>query len=138
MKTNMIYITKTWNQARREPAYFYRQRKYFLYFEKVNERFLSRTIDTRGCVKSVRIRSYSGLHFPAFGLNTERYGISLRIQSECGKMRTRITPNMDTFHTVVHVHVFCWFMQILHKEHVCSYFAVSKNVYIYIYIYKYH
>ena len=28
------------------------------------------------CVKSVRIRSYSGPHFPAFGLNTERYGIS--------------------------------------------------------------
>ena len=26
------------------------------------------------CVKSVRIRSYSGPLFPAFGLNTERYG----------------------------------------------------------------
>ena len=25
------------------------------------------------CVKSVRIRSYSGPDFPAFGLNTERY-----------------------------------------------------------------
>ena len=32
-------------------------------------------------MKSVRIRSYSGPHFPAFGLNTERYGVSLRIQS---------------------------------------------------------
>ena len=52
------------------------------------------------CVKSVRIRSYSGPHFPAFGLNTERYGVSLRIQSECGKMRTRITPNTDTFYAV--------------------------------------
>ena len=29
-------------------------------------------------VKSVRIRSYSGPYFPAFGLNTERYGVSLR------------------------------------------------------------
>ena len=45
------------------------------------------------CLKSVRIRGYSGPHFPAFGLNTDRYGISFRIQSECGKMRTRITPN---------------------------------------------
>ena len=27
------------------------------------------------CVKSVRIRSYSGPYFPAFGLNTERYGM---------------------------------------------------------------
>ena len=43
------------------------------------------------CVKSSRIRSYSGPHFPAFGLN-------IRIQSECGKMRTRINPNTDTFH----------------------------------------
>ena len=48
------------------------------------------------CVKSVRIRSYSGQHFRAFGLNKERY----RIQSECGKMRTRITPNTDTFYAV--------------------------------------
>ena len=42
------------------------------------------------CVNSVRIRSYSDPHFRAFGLNTERYGVSLRIQSECGKMQTRI------------------------------------------------
>ena len=52
------------------------------------------------CVESVRIRSYSGPHFPAFGMNTERNGVSLRIQSECGKMMTRITPNTDTFHAV--------------------------------------
>ena len=53
------------------------------------------------CVKSVRIQSYSGLDFPTFGLNTERYRVSLRLQSECGKMRTRITPNTDTFHAVI-------------------------------------
>ena len=34
-------------------------------------------------VKSVRIRSYSGPHFPVFGLNTERYGVSLHFKSEC-------------------------------------------------------
>ena len=46
------------------------------------------------CVKSVLILvSYSGLHFPAFGLNTERYTLYLRIQSEYGKIRTRITSN---------------------------------------------
>ena len=48
-------------------------------------------------VKSVRIRSYSGPHFPAFGLNTERYTVFLRIQSECGKLWIRITPNKGTF-----------------------------------------
>ena len=30
-------------------------------------------------MKSVRIRSFSGPHFPAFGLNTERYGVSLSL-----------------------------------------------------------
>ena len=50
--------------------------------------------------KSVRIRSHSGPHFPAFELNTERYSVSLHIQSECRKIRTRITPNTDTFYAV--------------------------------------
>ena len=65
------------------------------------------------CVKSVRIRSYSGPHFSAFGLNAERYSVSLRIQSKCGNMRTRITPNKDTFwavkyknHSFITVHSF--------------------------------
>ena len=52
------------------------------------------------CVKNVRIRSYSGPHFPAFGLNTERYGVSPRNQFECGKRRTKITPNTATFYAV--------------------------------------
>ena len=52
------------------------------------------------CVKSVRIRRLSDPYFPAFGLNMERYSVSLRIQFECGKIRTRKTPNMDTFHAV--------------------------------------
>ena len=51
-------------------------------------------------MKRVRIRSYSGLYFPTFGLNTERYSLSLRFQSECGKIRIRITPNMDIFYAV--------------------------------------
>ena len=52
------------------------------------------------CVQSIRIRSYSGPHFPAFELNTDSYSVSLCIQSEFGKMRTRITPNTETFHAV--------------------------------------
>ena len=53
------------------------------------------------CLESIRIRSYSGPHVPAFGLNTYRYEVSLRIQSECGEMRTRITLNLDTFYVVI-------------------------------------
>ena len=52
-------------------------------------------------MKSVRIWSYSGQYFPAFGQNTERYSVSLRIQSECGKIWTIITPNTDTFYAML-------------------------------------
>ena len=54
------------------------------------------------CVKNVRVQSFSGRHFPAFGLNTERsLVVSLCIQSKFGKIRTRKTPNTDIFHAVV-------------------------------------
>ena len=52
-------------------------------------------------MKSVHIRSFSGLYCPAFGLYTEKYGISFRIQSKNGKIRTRKIPNTDTFHVVI-------------------------------------
>ena len=52
------------------------------------------------CLKSFRIRSYSGPYFPAFGLSMERYGVSLHTHSECGKMQSKITSNTDTFHAV--------------------------------------
>ena len=39
------------------------------------------------CVKSVRIRSYSGPYFPVFS-------------QKCGKIGTRITLNTDNFHAV--------------------------------------
>ena len=61
----------------------------------------SHILPTYHCVKSVKvIEGYSGPYFLAFGMNTEIYEISLRIQSECGKIPTRITPNTDTFHAV--------------------------------------
>ena len=45
---------------------------------------------TRYCVKNVPIRSYSSPCFPAFGLNTERYSVSVCIQSERGENNTAI------------------------------------------------
>ena len=39
-----------------------------------------------------------GPHFPAIGLRI--YSASLRIHSECGKMRTKITPNTDIYATL--------------------------------------
>ena len=48
-------------------------------------------------MKSVHIWSFSGPYFPAFGLNTERYSVSLRLQSECWKIRTTKTPKRALF-----------------------------------------
>ena len=42
------------------------------------------------CEKSVRIRSFSGTHFPALGV----------FWSELGKIQTRKTPNAKTFHAM--------------------------------------
>ena len=69
------------------------------------------------CVKSFCIWSYSGLHFPTFGLNTERYGVSLRIQSECGRMQTRMTPNTETFHAVCAT-------VVAHRKHFFSFVPI--------------
>ena len=53
------------------------------------------------CVKGDRIWSFLVHIFPhsdMLGLNTEIYCENLRIQSECGEMRTRKTPNTDNFY----------------------------------------
>ena len=65
------------------------------------------TVPNTHCVKSVRIGSFSGPYFSTFGLNMEGYGISLRFQSKCGKIWTKITPNKATFHRVI-------FMKVIH------------------------
>ena len=41
------------------------------------------------CAESVKYGVISGPYFSAFGLNTERYEGSLRVQSKCRKIRTR-------------------------------------------------
>ena len=51
------------------------------YSKEGNERFNAWEVS--------KYRVFSGSYFPAFGLNTKRYGASLRIQSEYGKIRTR-------------------------------------------------
>ena len=65
-------------------------------FFEISIFFLGENIENYHCVKSVRIRRYSGPHSD-----------SPRIQSDspvfcpnAGKMRTRITPNTDTFYPV--------------------------------------
>ena len=44
--------------------------------------------------------------FSRIWTETERYSASLRIQSECGKIQTRITPNTNTFFAVLITAIF--------------------------------
>ena len=50
-----------------------------------NECVILKMENTKNYVKIVFIWSFSSTYFPSFGLNTERYRVSFRIQSECGK-----------------------------------------------------
>ena len=50
--------------------------------------------------KVSRIRSFFWSVFSCIRTKYREIVVSLRIQSECGKRRTRKTPNTDTFHAV--------------------------------------
>ena len=65
--------------------------------------------------------------FSAFELNTERYWVSLRIQSECEKMWTGITPNTDTLHAVEHFYLH-WCSYLQHT--LLSFVTFTKNKHI--------
>ena len=60
---------------------------------------MDQCIQDHHCMKCVEIRSFFGSYFPAFGLNTKRYEVFLRIQSECGKIRTRKKLRIRTLFT---------------------------------------
>ena len=77
---------------------------FILYFHQFNKCFNNLKVHVsrcpraplqieKHCMKRVHILNFSGSYFPAFGLNMDRYGVSLRIQSERGKIWTRKTPN---------------------------------------------
>ena len=54
-----------------------------------NAFFFIKNTPSDHCVKSVRVRNFSGPYF-----------LGLRIQSQCGKILIRKTANTDTFHAV--------------------------------------
>ena len=84
----------------------------------------------RHYVKNIRIRSFSGPFFSAFGLDTERYPVSLRIQPKCRKIRTRKTPNRDAFYAVRVVRLKTrdnWF-GILFFQTLCRILGMMRSV----------
>ena len=75
---------------------------------------------------------FSGPYFPTFGLNTVRYEVSLRIQSECGKIQTRKSSVFDHFSGSggVDFLITCrnYTLTILTREH-CAFFKFNVRIY---------
>ena len=69
---------------------------------------------------------FSGPYFPAFGLNTERYRVSLRIQSECGKIRTTKKSKLDTFHRVQRLLFVETAVRKIDTQHKCFPVKIAK------------
>ena len=70
--------------------------------------------------KSVRIRSFSGPYFHAFGLNMEIFSVNFRIQSKCEKIRTRKIPSASTIYAVSSV-------RRSHRDFFFIYISLHKN-----------
>ena len=77
------------------------------------------------CVKLPKYGVFSGPYFPAFGLNTERYRVSLLILSLCRKIRTRKKLRIWTLFTQWHFGQFCLFFGSL--DYLWSY-PKGKNL----------
>ena len=87
------------------------ERTYLSYMKKksiANKTFIASiikgNINPSHCVKRARIRSYSGPHFSRIFLHSDWIQISpypVRMRENKGKMRTRITPNADSFYAVI-------------------------------------
>ena len=72
--------------------------------------------------------------------NMGRYGVSLRIQSECGQIQTRKTPHTDTFHAMTgctwsklcQVFRFCGFVtnNLIHLRCPCTLQIFKQNIFL--------
>ena len=69
---------------------------------------------THHSVKSVRIWSYSGPHFSAFGLNTERYSVTRK------KLDNQTHSNIQMFHVIA---IFVVFRNVSEKK-----YKKNKNI----------
>ena len=63
------------------------------------------------CVKQCL---YSELLWSRFSCIWTWYSVSLRIQSECGKIQTRVTPNTDAFYAITIIAIFSFLLSISH------------------------
>ena len=73
-KESKELFQKTWNEAMQKVEFEFNPIRIILVEKSLQLERNKKNILERHCVKSVRIWSFSGPCFSAFGLNTERYG----------------------------------------------------------------
>ena len=86
MKMKMKNSSNRYDVIRPKPRYGH---KYANDIKSVSVRWCLCILSNTLREKCPNMEFFSGPYFPAFGLNTDRYRVSLRIQSEYGKIRTR-------------------------------------------------
>ena len=65
------------------------------------------------CPIMSRSGGFSGPYFPVFGVNTEIYRVTTRINSEYSKIRTRKTPKLDFFRLVINFSNLLFILRVL-------------------------
>ena len=93
-ESELWYYSNVTGQKETQKSNISSQRKKRLYSRKLISLYLStaQKVSVFGVI--------FGPYFPALAMNMERYRTALCIQSECGKIRSRKTPNKGTFHAV--------------------------------------
>ena len=102
------------------------------------------------CMKSAGIRSFSGLYFPAFQMNTGTWSVNIRIPSEYGKIHYRPKKlRIQTLFTVIVTYINSRYIKqkaiqivqivfIIQTKYMYIYICIYIHIYIYIlYIYIY-
>ena len=82
-------------------------------------------------VKSVQIRNFFWSVFFGIRTNTERYGISLGIQSECGKIRTRENSVFGQW-IIPKLCGNCEFLKIFHNKKLSEMTVLSSVVEVFL------
>ena len=79
--------------------------------------------------KASKYGVFFGPYFPAFGLNTERYGVSLPIHSECGKILTRENSVFGHFSKWLLLIIFKWSLSDCVSPRIyLSFFSLLQNL----------
>ena len=89
------------------------------------------------CMKSVKYTVISGPYFPVFGLNTEIYGVNIRIQSKYRKIRTINNSVFGPFSRSAAMRRTSIFPDKSQWALTLQYFYLW-NIYYWIFLYKYN